>query len=344
MDHFSNLRGLWAYSWNLQREKSAREIADTLVWFVGPSVALHQKCLEGLTWQGEFDLAAQQRGEFPPGPTAPRSFADADALRDGLAAHGVGFVPVTLARGLAGEAQAHGALFRRYGCGVVDIEWDGSGDYWTAPPEMIEVYARELREAAGDAFIGWQPDARIIDPGREGELRFLVTAALPFIDALLPQVYAGWPAYGLGDGAIARDGGRLERFAALGRPVYPTLYLSESLAEPERLWDEARRRVGAAGFVAFRFGAMDGNALGLTGRLPLPVKLIEVDLRARYIEALRRIVAEADEDLARITARRERALQELRALEAGGGLEEGRAPDSARRPRERPWWEGPGTP
>jgi hypothetical protein len=221
--------------------------------------AVQQECLYGLTWQGAID-----------GGLAPTSVDAAIAEAERCRAAGIEYASVVVPRGLPGEAQAHGALAAALGALVVDLEYEGVGagkEYWNASPALIEVYARELRAAAPRVAIGWQPDGRIADNGREGEFELIARAVQPYVDCWLPQLYAGWGVYGRGQATVDADARRFERFAALG-PAAPTLYLAESLAEPMALWERVKDR--AVGVCAFRFGAMDGAALAAFQGFALP--------------------------------------------------------------------------
>ena len=131
----------------------------------------------------------------------------------------------------------------------------------------MRVYARALREACGpEVVIGWQPDGRLADPGRAAEWDQLVAPVVQYVDAFLPQLYAGWAAYGRGGEAVRADSTRFARFAAL-RPTYPTLCTGESLMEPLALWAAVQDQ--ARGFCAFRFGLMDGRALAAVRDMPV---------------------------------------------------------------------------
>ncbi len=117
-------------------------------------------------------------------------------------------------------------------------------------------------------MIGWQPDSRLADPARQAEWRLVVQPVLGFVDLFLPQLYAGWSTYGLGAEAVATDARRAEAFRATGKPVVPTLYLSESLAEPAALWND-HLAAWCPGVAAFRFGAMDRSALAAFAGFPV---------------------------------------------------------------------------
>jgi hypothetical protein len=251
-------RAVWMFDRRLQAEHDADAIVETCRRFNVDAV--QQEVLYGLVYQGQID-----------GGLAPTSLEAVRAEAARFADAGIDYVPVVVPRGLPGEAQAHGAVAAACGSLVVDLEYEGVGpgkEYWNAAPELIEVYARELRAAAPKAAIGWQPDGRIADPKREAEWELLVAAVQPYVDCWLPQLYCGWGVYGRGEATVAADLRRFERFLATGRPVAPTLYLSESLAEPLALWQRIDGR--AAGVVAFRFGAMDGAALAALQGMALP--------------------------------------------------------------------------
>lgn len=289
IDPFDRRKAAWAFDRRAQAEHTPAAIIATLQTY--GFTGFHTEVYYGLMPQGQIDgLSPTTRDGF---------IAESLAFKNA----GIAWVPVVVPRGLAGEAELHAVAAKAAGAIVVDMESDSSGSYWPwSQASQIRIYARALREACGDdVCIGWQPDGRLADPSRVSEWNQLVAPCAPYIDAWLPQLYAGWSAYGTGTAAIAADMQRYQRFVQLG-PVYPTLYTAESLAEPTGLW-AACMGAGATGFVAFRFGSMDGRALSMVRDLPLPASTPTPptdhtqDLIAALTEARQRI----DDALALLT-------------------------------------------
>ncbi len=205
------------------------------------------------TWQGDIDAL-----------TPIHSVADVRALVDQYNAAGVCFCPVVVPRGadIAGEAAAHAALAREVGLLMVDLEcyagfWDGSSY------DLIPSYWAGLRAGAPAAYLVCQPDAREFAwaPNHTEQI-------LPYLDAWCPQHYVGWDS----GNVVWLDGGlelqRFDRYAALGRDMFVTLYGVDRVDLAGAFWEAVRDR--ALGFHTFSLGPMNADQLKFFAGLPRP--------------------------------------------------------------------------
>lgn len=206
LDH---LRVIWSYDWRKQAERDASSIIATMKTY-------------------RFNALAQELyyGLSPQVGGSPTTIEEIHTFRLILKESDILLIPVVVPRGLQGEAELHAEIAKECGCILVDLEVDSSGNYWPdSEISLVQIYARALRAATGpDIHIGWQPDGRIADLGRNQEWNYIVGFCDQYINSYWPQLYTGWSDYGVGVASRIYDFKRFTQFKSLGKFVAPTLY------------------------------------------------------------------------------------------------------------------------
>lgn len=228
-----NRRGYWLRQLSDCAEADFSQVLTTLAMFGGTNPGLYPKCMDGVTWQGEVDAK-----------TPLQSVTDVFMLWQECFSAGVAMAPVVVPRGDPGESDAHGALAARIGSIIIDAE-AGTGFYDRSPISTLPSYVAQVRQAAPDAYIVWQPDPRNAES-------VLTSQVVGFIDCLASQHYVGWDSAGWSD--VVSEVGRFDALRAYGVECAPTLYGEENHAEESVFWRAVRSY--SIGVQFFRFGTM----------------------------------------------------------------------------------------
>lgn len=255
-------KGIWLREYADTGEGTTAGILSTASTYGGCS-NLSLKVADSLDLVGTYD------------PSTPvKSLDDLTALRDACKAAGFTFLPVVVPRGRPGEAAFHGQIAQRCGALMVDIEpYAGSKKlplpmkFWDqGPTSNIPQYWKDLRAAAGDAYLMAQPD-----PRQYGWSGAYVQQSLPYFDALCCQHYVGWMGAGWTD--VAAEVKSVARDFATGKDVYVTIYgadpsfpLQQNL--PGQFWQQVQPNV--LGLNIFAFGPMNGKQLNAVRDMPAP--------------------------------------------------------------------------
>lgn len=293
-------RGLWLRQYSDTSEQTTEAIIHRMMEYGFDFLAL--KCGDGVTWQGEID------------PSMPlRSTGELLDLANTFASHDLQLVPVHVPRGraISSEADFAAALADVVGAVIVDLEV-GEG-FWGAPTSLIVNYWARLRQKT-QGWVFSQPDPR---PEHWATARH--AQSLPYIDGLVPQLYAGFDGGWTAESAVEQ----FYNMVALGKPVGVTLWGMGNLDVAADFWTRVNR--DAFGYHVFAMGAMDARQLRWAAERPLwaaepppPNNEEEWLLRsglAKYAASLTIAVLEGDYVTARALA-----MDAVRTIDAAGGV------------------------